>query len=191
MDSKVKPIHTLGTKEKMEVLRALDDGISVQKICKDFNASKSQIYRIREKRKHIEENNNVGTSGLGKRCRKSTMIDIDKALKMWFDNMMTKKSARITGPILQAKAIELSKSAAEAKGEDLDDNFTISASWIQRWKIRNKIIWKKEEGEIAASDFTAAEQWKSQIMPGLLARYDDKDIWNADETGDIFISMLF
>ena len=51
------------------------------------------------------------------------MSDIDKALKVWFDTMMAKKGACISGPILHNKALDLYKAAAESKGEELDPDF--------------------------------------------------------------------
>ena len=65
MDSKVKLVHAPGTKERITVLRDLDAGATIGKVCKDYKISRSQVFRIKGKHKEIKDEDRMGTSGSG------------------------------------------------------------------------------------------------------------------------------
>ena len=48
------------------------------------------------------------------------------------------------------------------------------------------ITQKIMSGESAAVDENICEDWKKIILPELIRPYDEKDIFNADETGLFF-----
>lgn len=45
---------------------------------------------------------------------------------------------------------------------------------------------KKACGESAAVNDEDCESWKSNVLPGLLENYEERNVFNADETGLFF-----
>lgn len=81
-----------------------------------------------------------------KRTRSANYIEVDEALFEWF-KQKGPQGARISGPILIVKATQI----ASADGRE----FTPSPSWLQWWRSRHNIVWKKE-GEKQDADTRAA-----------------------------------
>ena len=103
----------------------------------------------------------------------NTDVDIDEALYEWF-RQKSLQGVQISAPILIGKARQITL----ADGRE----FTLSSSWIQRWKKRHDISWKKEEGERQDADYKSAEDWITFVLPDLLGQFNALDIFNADET---------
>ena len=62
-------------------------------------------------------------------------------------------------------------------------------NWINRFKNRRNIVFKKLHGEASSADLTAVSYWKDNVLDIISANFQDKDICNLDETG-IFYKML-
>jgi hypothetical protein len=85
----------------------------------------------------------------------------------------------IRGPILQAKIDQL---AEKMKIE----NFKCSASWIQRFRQRYNIVFRKISGDLFAVNTEIYSNWLAKVWPSLRAGYCDNEIYNADEAGIFF-----
>ena len=81
----------------------------------------------------------------------------------------------MSGPILMAKAKLLS-----------DNSSSFGEGWLRGFKSRYNIVFKKAHGEKAAADTVAAEEWIAEKWPELMAEFEPKQIFNADETGLFF-----
>jgi hypothetical protein len=54
-------------------------------------------------------------------------------------------------------------------------------------KISDTVLAKKKAcGESAAVNDEDCESWKSNVLPGLLENYEERNVFNADETGLFF-----
>lgn len=95
--------------------------------------------------------------------------------KIWFKDARA-RDIPITGPLLEEKARDL------ATHLDVPD-FNPSNGWLCRWKTRNSISFKRLHGEKKDADSPAADHWVNDVLPGILADYAPKNIYNADETG--------
>ena len=66
---------------------------------------------------------------------------------------------------------------------------SVSKTWIERWKKRQGISQCSIVGEAAAVSSDTVTEWRGQTLPGLLKRYNSKDIYNMDEIG-LFYRLL-
>ena len=89
----------------------------------------------------------------------------------------------MSGPILLAKAEEFSQKLEI-------ENFKASTGWLERFKERNGIAFKKVCGEAKSVDMTSTDmtEW-GQRLSRLLEQYSPDDIYNANETG-MFYRLL-
>ncbi|GBN92606.1 hypothetical protein AVEN_68519-1 [Araneus ventricosus] len=68
------------------------------------------------------------------------------------------------------------------------ENLSDSNGWLDRFRIRNNITCRSLCGEAADVNPSSCEGWQ-ESLPLVLAGYDDKDIWNVDETALFFSSL--
>ena len=55
--------------------------------------------------------------------------------------------------------------------------------WIDRWKVRHGITAHRIVGESGSVGMEAVDNWKETKLKFILEKYDEKDIYNMDETG--------
>lgn len=115
--------------------------------------------------------NDSGRSTERKRVKAATYVDVEKAVFTWFIDMRA-KNIPLSGAVLQQKA--------------LDFVFKASSGWLQRFKERNSIFGKVVSGESAEANAVGAADWLRERMPGILARFDRANIYNADETALLY-----
>ena len=99
--------------------------------------------------------------------------DLEDALLLWFNQART-MNVPISGPILQAKARELALSLGH-------HDFHCSSGWLERFKGRHSIVFRKICGESASVTPEMTSSWLSHTLPSLLAEYSPEDVFNADE----------
>ena len=84
----------------------------------------------------------------------------------------------VTGPVLIEKAAEIAPL--------LKDNFIPTPSWVEKFKQRRGIVFGIISGEAAAAPKVVANNWASDALQKILARYSPSDVYNADKTGLFF-----
>ena len=89
----------------------------------------------------------------------------------------------VSGPILLAKAEEFAKKPEVEK-------FKASTGWLELFKERNGITFKKVCGEAKSVDTASTDmtEWEQRLRR-LLDQYTPDDIYNAEETG-VFYRLL-
>ncbi|KAL4153277.1 hypothetical protein QTP88_001110 [Uroleucon formosanum] len=92
----------------------------------------------------------------------------------WF-TQCRQNNIPVSGPILKEK----SKLFATNLGIT---NFQASEGWLEKFKKRHDLTFKKVCGESASFDPCISQDWKNELI-NLLVDYDDRDIFNADEPG--------
>ncbi|KAG0410349.1 hypothetical protein HPB47_012536 [Ixodes persulcatus] len=107
-------------------------------------------------------------SSSSKRKRKTISLD-EKAAILW----------AVTAALLQKKARDFACIMEF-------DSFVASAGWLQRFKVRDDIVGKVISGECQSVDKEEATAWVKSTIGPLLERYDERDVFNADETGLFF-----
>ncbi|XP_025407826.1 tigger transposable element-derived protein 6-like [Sipha flava] len=139
---------------------------------------KTQVYdAIKNKEKIMDEWVNSKNSGKSKRVKTPSFEQIDQKLYEWFVSVRS-KNLPISGPIIQTKAMKL------AEKMNVKD-FKASNGWLEKFKKRHDIVWKQVSGEANDVNQETVVEWKQKISR-LIAGYEAKDVYNADETGLFF-----
>ena len=60
-----------------------------------------------------------------------------------------------------------------------------SQGWLQKFKERFNIKFKKAHGEKLSADHDSAQDYTNDILPGIIEQYDERDIYNLDEFGGL------
>ena len=156
--------------KKVALVRELEvPGTTQVSVAKKFGVSTSQV-----KKGELVRQYEGGANASRKRQRRGTEDNVGKALFLWFQQKLS-QGARLSGPFIKEKARELSRTQGR--------EFTLTDGWLSCWKVRNNIIFKKEQGEKADADVGAATTWKEDVLTSITTNFHADDIFNADETG--------
>lgn len=159
--------------QKLEILEKLRKGAKQSHLADEYGVNQSVISRVKKNESELRER--PLTDSHRRKQRSGMHADLEKALLTWFDQMRS-KNAPINGPMMMEKA----KQMAITLGID---DFEPSTGWLERLKQRNSIKFFRLHGEKADADHNAADLWKRDILPKEMTGYEDKNIFNADETG--------
>ena len=109
-----------------------------------------------------------------KRKRKDQFSYINKTLYDWFIKCC---AANIypDRPMLKEEAMEIKKWLGKVEFK----SFTVSNSWLEKWKISYGIRERKVNGEAREVAQYMVSVWMERLTRG----YELGDIWNMDETG--------
>lgn len=176
----------LSLSDKLQIIKKVDENPQSKRgdLAKELNIPASTLCTIMSKRKFIEDS----AASSGSSCSKKMRVqpgrheDMETNLVDWFKQHRA-AGMPISGPILTAKAKEL------ANKMNLPDEFTASAGWLQKFKLRYGITYKRVCGESGAVDPETVSAWREDMLPTLLRDYELKDVFNADETG-LFFNLL-
>ncbi|UYV61013.1 hypothetical protein LAZ67_1003100 [Cordylochernes scorpioides] len=174
--------HQLTYVEKMKIIEEIEQGKSHSQVSRERNIPRSTISTIFKNKFAIKSaflKSNF--SSTLKRDRDGEFPEIEEALFRWIRQANAMKLA-INGNILKEKAILLALKMGQ-------DNFEASNGWLEKFKARRNIAFKRLHGEAGSVDANSVATWKGGIIPSLLAKYSPQDIFNADETG-LFYKLL-
>ncbi|KAF0688197.1 tigger transposable element-derived protein 6-like, partial [Aphis craccivora] len=108
------------------------------------------------------------------RQKKCEYPDLEECLMAWF-TQCRQNNIPISGPILKEKS--------ELFATNLGiTNFQVSEGWLEKFKKRHDLTFKKVCGESASVDTCISQDSKNELI-NLLVDYDARDIFNADEIG--------
>lgn len=93
---------------------------------------------------------------------------------------MTAAGVNIDGTVLREKAEDLALSLGLS-------NFQASSGWVHRFKVRHGLIYKTGSGEGRKVDEGVVNDWTATTLPSLIAGYEPRDVFNADEAGLFYI----
>lgn len=179
MTSKRKDLNLC---DKLKVLEAVRNRKTQTEIAKEFKISQSQVSNIKKNAHKIEEEWRNNGSLDRKRKRKSNFDEIDQAVLEWFHAKRT-KGALINGAMIMQKTEEIAKSLENA------DNFSSSKGWLYRLQQRNNLKFKTLHGESGSVDEAVCDQWIKETLEPILIAYDQKDVFNCDETSLLFRAL--
>ena len=167
------------TARKIEIIEYQEQNSSTKKteIAEHFELSKQTLNDILKNKSKIREEAQKARSDSAKRkrFRSVTFEDVDMALIIWFRQYQAKPDLRIDGLMLVQKAMYFSKKFGNETSPDM--------SWIERWKKRWNIGKILKSGEAGGVDSETVDEWRANVMKGLLHKYKPCDIYNCDETG--------
>ena len=128
-------------------------------------------------RSHEFESN---SDGKRKKLRGSAYEEVDSAVMLWF-NKVRREDIPLSGPLVMEKANEFAAKLGVL-------SFKANTGWLDRFKKRHNISWRVISGESDSVDPLTIESWKP-VLSSLIESYDEKNIFNADETG-LFYRLL-
>lgn len=171
----------LSLSEKLHIIQTVDGFPSVPrtKISKELGIPVSTVNTIMLNRSKILKQSLTQQPGR-KRMKTGKYEKVEEVLVEWFRQKRA-LNLTINGRVLKSKAEEIAMK--------LNIEFRPSRGWIDRFKKRSGIVYKKVSGEANSANPEEMGAWKCRILPHLMARYSPKDIFNADECG-LFYNML-
>lgn len=168
----------LSIKQKVAILTEIKDSTKLE-ISKKYGCSLDTINRVLRNKNAILQSSKTCNNLSRKRDRVGKSKKVDQAVSKWFDQM------RLSGAVVSTNMImEKAKQFAISLKEEFDP----SLGWLYRWQRREGISLKKIHGESLSADHEGATDFQT-ILPSLIAEYNPKDIFNADETGLLFKAL--
>ncbi|XP_042912235.1 tigger transposable element-derived protein 4-like [Parasteatoda tepidariorum] len=172
-----KRLH-LDLSDKIKVLNYHDRGTSTRNLASQFNCSKNQIKNVvKNKESLLKECEDFKNRGIK---RNEKFCDINEAVIQWFRCART-KNVPLTGISVKENAIQIAESLCV-------EDFRASNGWLNKFCNRNNIVFKTLRCESANVDKDLCQDWKSRL-PIILAGYEDRDVYNLDETGLFFRAL--
>ncbi|CAB4441110.1 unnamed protein product [Rhizophagus irregularis] len=112
------------------------------------------------------------------RHRSVQFPELDKAMQIW-TSQATAAGLPLTDMILQQKGKEF------AKMLNIEDQLKCTNGWVYRFKVRNGLQKVNFSGEANSAPLETLPEERLHLRT-LLAKYNEEDIYNADETGLFF-----
>ncbi len=109
-----------------------------------------------------------------KSSKKAKYDKVDNVLNVWFTERRA-ENTRINQMLLSTEATLF------ANRLGIQD-FKASNSIVEKFKKRHSIVCKTLSGESSSVDKVICNGWVKETLPGLIANYEAKDVFNADES---------
>nr|XP_043069112.1 tigger transposable element-derived protein 6-like [Drosophila bipectinata] len=165
---------TLSIAQKQNIILAIDNGTKKIDVAKQFDVAPSTITSILQKKEFIMQASSSSKLKRQKHAEYPNQCCRQKSLILWI-TQCRQSNVPIGGELLKEKALFF------AKAMNIMD-FKASSGWLDRFKHRHNIAFKKMCGESSSVDDDVCSEWKEKLSD-LIKDYEDKDIFNADETG--------
>ncbi|KAK7493174.1 hypothetical protein BaRGS_00015511 [Batillaria attramentaria] len=176
--AKAKTSTVFSLKRKIDMINASEETPpkSRKQLAADFGISPSTVTKVlNEKEKHKDLFYGGLTDVHKARIRTSKFSAVEDDLMKWFLHARA-RNVPVTGPVLKTKAEEF----AHKHGTY---DWACTEGWIHRFKKRHDITFKLICGEKLSVDEVSADKWVQDVLTPTLAKFQPKDVFNADETG--------
>lgn len=178
----VKPVkrtlRVMTLDERLNIIQLHAAGRKVMEISRTLHVPQSTISTIiKNKEAWLKKKDSV--HGLSNRKTTSARNPKLESCMEVFIRQARAQNVPLSGATIRAKA----KAFAAKLGIV---NFKASSGWLTRFAKRQKLSYKQICGESAAVDTGITNDWMFKALPRLIAGYEPKDIFNADETGFFF-----
>lgn len=177
----------LTLQKKIEIIAAVERNDKLKtttktKIAESFHIPKTTLSTIIRNKIRITEAFEQSKFEPGrKRLRTAAHEDLEDALIKWIS-----QARSLNTPLSGSLLLEKADCLAQKLGYS---TFKCSNGWLERFKIRHNITFKKVYGESARVTSEMATEWTLTVLPTLLSEYSPDNVFNADETG-IFYKCL-
>lgn len=112
------------------------------------------------------------------RYRSVQFPELEKSMQLWTSQAIA-DGVPLTDLILQQKGLEF------AKALNIEDRLKCANGWVYRFKLRNGLQRFNFSGEANSAPLETLPEERLRLR-ALLAKYDEENIYNADETGLFF-----
>lgn len=110
-----------------------------------------------------------------RKAKTARYVKVEDVLLTWFREV-TAAVVNVDGTILLKKASDIALSLRV-------DDFQASSGCIHRFKTRRGLGYKTVSGERKKVDESAISDWVRSTLPSLIAGYEARNIFNANEAG--------
>ncbi|XP_030747800.1 jerky protein homolog-like [Sitophilus oryzae] len=165
--------------EKLKAIRRIQAGETIKIVERDYGVGEVTVGDGNRNRTKVEEwcIKQASSSSRRKSIKKGVYEKVNEALFTWFTQQRS-KGVPLSGPILQQKAIMISKQFPET------DRFTGSSGWLGRWKKRDGVRQLTICGEKLSADVSSIEKFKQDFKMLITdCGYTCDPIYNCDESG--------
>lgn len=174
-----RKLKILTIAEKVNVINMVErSGKKNYEVAYEFGIPSSTLSTILKNKTKILTNFELQPSR--KKMKLSEFPNLDSSLLKWFIQCKD-SNAPISGPILKEKADVFAKSLGYF-------HFKNSSGWLDKWKKRNNIVFRKPYGERVqpANKDQRVTIWKKYLSSDVCKDYSPDDIFCANETGMLF-----
>jgi predicted DNA-binding protein YlxM (UPF0122 family) len=175
---KKRKILTFGEKKELCLLHQENLSLSQEEIGKKFGVKRNTVCDIlknKEKWLNIELNSSDATKQKEKFPK---FPELEEALAIWISKALAANKT-ITGEIIIAKAANFAKLMNI-------ENFTGSIGWLNNFKKRHNIKQYNKHGEAQSGPNEEELNKEREKLQELIGNFDLEDVFNCDETGNIF-----
>lgn len=166
----------ISLKEKLEIIEEVDKGKTQTNVARAYGLSKQTVNTIVKNRDTILAKQVTGDLQSKRfRLRDATFPDVEDALLIWLHDARS-RCIPVNGILLRKRAEQLALILGA-------DEFKCSEGWLNRFKSRHGITFKCISGESDSVDDGVVADWVGESLPALLAGYEPRNVFNADESG--------
>jgi len=176
MSSKRK---VLTLQQKYDAIKLLDSGRQAYKIAADLGVGKTQIQTLRKRKAEVLDdyaNSSISTDSKRRKYQTGNE-ELNTLTYKWFIDAVARRLP-VSGPVIKARALKF----AEELGKT---DFRASNGWLESFIKRNNIVFGTMSGERGDLNKATVSDWKEKLG-SLCDGYDEKDIFNMDESGLFF-----
>lgn len=168
-----RKIINLDVNAKIKILNAVKRGMSRKDVMNEFKIPKATLCRIIKNGDILEEKFREG-HGKHKRTKNAEYPNLENCLVSWMKDCR-RNNVPIGGNLLKEKATAFASS--------LEINrFCVSNGWLDGFKKRHNVVFRKICGEGNAVDINTCNDWIEGLRD-IINGYTADNIFNADETG--------
>lgn len=141
----------LSISEKIELIKLLENSSKRKKdIASKFGIPVNTVCSIYANRERILQQSQTGFTNLNcKRIRASSYPDVEQRLLDWYiKNYASKTDGHVSCQALRMMALQVAKSLGH-------DNFSASNGWIERFKVRHNLKFRKNKNKKSISNNTS------------------------------------
>lgn len=162
--------------QKLEALKRINRGEPLWKVAEYYNVGYVTVSDWKRKRLEIENwcKTRISASGDRRTMKKSDYEKVSEELFQWY-TQQRESNIRVTGPILQNKALKLNQQFGDSK-----KNFSASTGWLDRWKKRYGVQTLNESLDL--HPITATNILEYLQYPNTQEELSLNQIYNCDET---------
>lgn len=146
----------------------------------DHVPNQSTISRIIKNGPSLSRND-INLPKHAKRNRAAAAPRLEKALFKWLCEL-NNDGLLLNGEVIKIKAKKLLHQANLHLRDDEKLSIQFSKGWMERFKKRHNLRFRRVHGEEKSADTDAIRQEMPRIHE-VMACYKEKDVWNADELG--------
>ncbi|KAG7172017.1 Tigger transposable element-derived protein 7-like 10 [Homarus americanus] len=176
---------TLSVNQKLELIRKLEAGASVARVCNEYGVKKQTVSDIRKAKDkltafslkyNVDATSKSSSVGARKPMRVAKDTNLEEAVTKWFVQQRSCGNV-VRGVEIQAAAVKLASHMGI-------ENFKASDGWLWRFRNRHGMCNKITHGEAGRAPTKDIEPFRERLndlikSEGLLI----SQVYNVDETG--------